>query len=304
MPIAFLDDIRYYTDYTFYQSHFRWNTNRCSSRTTLYHCFWSGRISQYHELCLKSLLLTQAEPLAVWLWLTPETLENRSPALDVIGALPCVTLKEYRPSHEARGTVLEGSPLLTPNRPATASDAFRVLVQLKYGGVYFDMDVLFLDDLRPLLDVEFFWQWSNQPFGTNAISHFRKGSPNIRALARRGLHEGTFFPPRLFDLTGDSSWPARVVALPSFLFSPAWIAHDTGMATNAYCNHIDDFFESTTTVSWADFFPGSYAYHWHNGWNRPIRKSSIVGQLLAEVRRTYDSHVARRGRNVPRVARR
>jgi hypothetical protein len=77
--------------------------------------------------------------------------------------------------------------------------------------------------------------------------------------------------------------PGELLVFPSFLFDPIWIAHDTGIAVNDYCNRFDDFFHGHVTVSSKDFFPGSYAYDWHNRWNQPIRPDTLVGGLYAEL---------------------
>lgn len=284
MPLAFLDELRYYTDYGFYQKHFKWRHRFPRLKKLRYHCFWSGPVSRYHELCLKSLLITQSPPFEVLFWLPPESIASGGLALEALRTLPHVSIRSYVPQNEATGTAFAAHPeLLNADDAVTMSDAFRLLILQKYGGIYFDMDILFLKDLRRLAGVEFFWQWSNQPYGSNAVMHFRKGSINAQALARRAVRLSTCRPGRLLHLLESQAWPGRVCVFPSFVFSPVWIAHDIGRAINDYCNHMDDFFEASTKVSLRRFFPDAYAYHWHNGWSRPIDPRTIVGQLWKEV---------------------
>lgn len=52
--------------------------------------------------------------------------------------------------------------------PARA-DAFRLLITYKYGGLYFDLDVLFLKDFSDLLENSFCYQWEKQPYANTAV---------------------------------------------------------------------------------------------------------------------------------------
>jgi hypothetical protein len=70
---------------------------------------------------------------------------------------------------------------------------------------------------------------------------------------------------------------------PVFLFDPAWIANDTGNPISSYCNNFDDSFTKETPMTLAMFFPGSYAYHWHNRWDTPIHRDTIIGHIYDEV---------------------
>jgi hypothetical protein len=70
----------------------------------------------------------------------------------------------------ARGTALEGSPLLksADDRAWVDGDLVRLLVTWAHGGVWLDMDSLLTRDLTPLLDHEFVTQWDC--FGTPLLS--------------------------------------------------------------------------------------------------------------------------------------
>ena len=75
----------------------------------------------------------------------------------------------------ARGTALEGSPLLkvTDDRAWVDGDLVRLLVTWAHGGVWLDMDSLLTRDLTPLLDHEFVTQWDcfGTPFFFAAASY-------------------------------------------------------------------------------------------------------------------------------------
>jgi hypothetical protein len=285
MPLRFLDDRRLYTDYAHYRRTPGWAA--ClpgpPHRTLVYHCYWIGRLTAHHELSLSSLLTTQTDPFEVWLWLSGADIERNRAFLERRSAAR-LRVKTYVPADLARGTPLEGRPAHYDDvSPVDSSDVFRTLVLARYGGVYFDLDVLFLKDVRPLTGVEFFYAWSNQPYGNSALAHYHQGSRNVRALLRRGASLGTFFPRQLSRYDQLSPVVDELYVLPSFAVDPTWIAHDTGRPINDYCNRFDDFFQRDVPMTMRDFFPGSYSYHWHNHWDVPLLPGSIAGQLYREL---------------------
>ncbi len=299
MPLLFHPDRLVYTRYDHWEREFRWSCPAPEVRDLLFHGFWTGVLGPYHHICLKSLLLTQSPPYQVWLWMPPRDLERNQAFVEFYRAIDALHFRPYSPEEEARGTVFEGYPALLngeedcrfwqgktvswPRKPLAMSNVLRLLALGKYGGIYFDMDTLFLRDFRPLCGVDFIYQWSNKPCGTNAISHFVKDAPAVWALAEKGIRRGIFIPPVLLGFSDCRELPGQTYVLPSFLFDPVWIAHDTGVAINGYCNSIDEFFDSTARTGLSGFFPWSYSYDWHNHWDVPIRPGSLVGRLRDEL---------------------
>lgn len=298
MPLRFLSDRRLYTEYQHYRDDFVWSgQDDDPTRRLLYHCYWSGPLGRHHELSLKSLLLTQSGSYEVWIWMPPDDLARNRRFIAAHAHLARLVFKEYVPEDEARGTPFAASaallrdeaPLALGGRPPRArkppaiSDGLRLVVLGKYGGVYFDLDTLFLADLRPVCNVAFCYQWSNQPFASNAISHAPRDAAAVWALAERSIRLGTCHPAVLLRFADLERLPGDLLVFPSFAFDPVWIAHDTGETINGYCNRFDDFFHHPAPISLKDFFPGSYAYDWHNRWHEPILPRSLAGGLYAEV---------------------
>jgi len=172
-------------------------------------------------------------------------------------------------------------------QPPALSDGFRLVTLTNHGGVYFDLDMLFLKDLRPLCSADFCYQWSSQPYGNTALSHFRKDSPALAELSARSLEIGFCHPAHLLFFRDLLAMKSRLLVFPSFIFDPVWIAVDRRMRINDYCNTFDDFFFGESRVTLASFFPNSYAYHWHNRWTVPFRPETIVAQLYEEVQRAF-----------------
>jgi len=213
--------------------------------------------------------------------------------------VPDVEFKSYVPEYEMKDTPYEGhlrfvktgghSRFLWPTRPADIANAFRLLVLWKYGGVYFDMDVLFLKDLRPLCSVEFLYQWSNQEYCNNALLHFLKESHNVRSLMERSLDIGSCRSMHLLRFA-DLATMNGVHILPVFLFDPTWVCHDTGVQIHEHCEKFGDFFTKEGPVRMETFFPASYTYHWHGRrWHVAIRPDTIAGRLYAEINARFSA---------------
>lgn len=304
MSLVFLADRRLYADPKHFEQHFAWPFEAPAGVPRLYHCYWTGLLTEHHELSLKSLVTTQSPPFEVWVWMPAADRDRNREFIETFRGEPRLQWKVYDAVGEAEGTLLaghedlllgtaefpvknmKGHPLTVPR---SISDSFRLLMQVKYGGFYFDLDTLFLKDLRPLSVVDFIYQWSNQPCGSSALSYFQQGSPALQGLIRRAQTIGTGHPARLLTFSQLGPLPGPVFVLPSFAFDPVWIPHDTKAHANDYCNTFDDFFRVRVPMSLARFFPASYAYDWHNRWTVGIEAETLAGQLLAEVRRRFDA---------------
>lgn len=113
--------------------------------------------------------------------------------------------------------------------PVAVSDAVRFVVLHLYGGAYFDMDVLMLRDLRPLLlppDHNFAERWATHThpgdFNT-AVMALKANSSLSSYLVRGGVRMGLNFHPRII---GRMAWKdGRVEEFAMFetgLFDPIW----------------------------------------------------------------------------------
>jgi hypothetical protein len=141
----------------------------------------------------------------------------------------------------------------------------------------------FLRDLRPLCGADFVYQWSDRLYGNSAVMHFRRGSANGAALLERGTRVRTFWPRQLLDFGSLAGVVRDLHVLPAFAFDPLWIDRDRRQRVNDYCNTFEDFFTAPGAVGLDDFFPGAYAYHWHNQWTTPIRPGTLAGRFRDEI---------------------
>ena len=68
--------------------------------------------------------------------------------------------------------------------------------------------------------------------------------------------------------------PVPLLVLPCAWFDPAWLE---GAGFSAF------FQETADTIQLATFYPGAFAYHWHNQWGVPEGERSPFAQLAAEI---------------------
>jgi hypothetical protein len=173
-----------------------------------------------------------------------------------------LTLRQYEPGREARGTPLEAHPRIYRQRDARVyrdGDLFRILALHNYGGVYADMDTVLLRSLGVFLDQEFVYQWEDfDDRYAPALMRLRKGSPFAQELVR-GIIE---IPAGKYNWGRENVRRAigrghGIAVFPSPFFNTEWQA-DPG------------FEPFRRTPGSANLYEGAFAWHWHNKWDDPI----------------------------------
>ncbi|KAL2353459.1 hypothetical protein BJ546DRAFT_824006, partial [Cryomyces antarcticus] len=122
--------------------------------------------------------------------------------------------------------------VLTPKQmtflPVAVSDAMRFVVLHVHGGAYFDMDVLMLRDMRPLLlprDRSFAERWAAHahPGDYNTVKSLTANSLLSSYLVRGGVRMGLNFHPRVI---GRMAWKdgrdREPLVLETAAFDPIW----------------------------------------------------------------------------------
>jgi hypothetical protein len=258
------------------------------------HFYWCGPLGRKPAFSLKSFLATQnLERLEPWLWLDGPP-DDGGQLRDLASH---VRVQRYDPDALARGTPLEGEHRLTaPESPAARSDAARLMVLQRHGGLYVDMDTLFLRDLLILLDAPlgrspFCYRWSGQTeFATNAVFRQDAGARLGQELMTRARALGSCHPRQL--LRHADLHDVELLELPCPLFDPLWLHFDGwDRYRGAPFGRFRDFFRPFGPLHrpkpkqpWLrNFFPGAFAYQWHGLWQAPEVPSSWFGLLEAEV---------------------
>jgi hypothetical protein len=305
--MRFLADRRLYTD-TGYCLQFLRGLDAVSGEPAdrapeRFHLYWRGELRRKQIFCLKSLLVTQQPDTEVWLWLDREDGYpgyEGNPLLRPL--LPFVRVLPFEPGTESRGTPVEGHDELHKSTPVKHSNFVRHLVLFKYGGIYADLDVMFLRDFRLLRQVpdfhgEFAYQWSSRPFCNSAILRLDRNSETARTLLELAISREDS-SPRIV-LRYDDNEALDVLALPCSFFDPLWLTVDgEDRYRAAPFRDFKGFFRHFGLLHWPrhgirsyrDFFPGAFSYHWHNLWHVPEYARSYYGRFEKE----FDDTLARR----------
>ena len=266
----------------------------------IWHAYWFGEVGPKQVLSLKSALATQNPATTqVWLWLDEQNGyagHEENPYLRPI--LPLLTVRPFNPRAEFRGTPLDVGLLRWRARRrlhrlaertdnlAKRADLFRVTVLHNHGGLYFDLDILFLRDFAGLdafvpCDTEYAYQWSNQAYANTAILQLQAGSPLARQLLEEAAATGEILPWELFRFR--EGLPLTI--LPSAFFDPLWQDVD-GIHRSARVplHSFAAFFDRTDDPAGLDTFcGGAFAHHWHNQWAAAELRHSYAGRLNAEI---------------------
>jgi hypothetical protein len=263
-----------------------------------YHTYWYGPFSLKQAFSIKSFLATQdLKKSELWLWLDAENgyagyMDN--PFLRPF--LSFLQVKRFDPEVEARGTPLEQRPdLYRGANPTQRSNFFRFTVLYKYGGIYTDMDVMFLRDFSASyhngsFHNEFCYRWSSHiSYANSAVLRLKQQSETARALLVRCCEVGSCRPKHV--LRFEDNVNLDITVLPCPYFDPLWPHHDRqdNYKTAPY-RRFGDFFRkfswrfgrNPAIRSYRDFFPGAFAYHWHNFWDAGEHEDSYFGLFNRE----------------------
>jgi len=252
------------------------------SKPTEYHVVWSGKFDRKQSLPIKSFFATQNFKLAkLNLWSNEDLINNNylKPFKDLIN------FRKWDPIEEAKGTILEDYKSLTATDGKfwIDGDIFRLLCLHKYGGVYFDMDVVLLRDFSPLLNQEFMYKWAAEKNMINgAIMHLFKDSKLTKDLLNQLLNTAPTPNSHCYgrDLytyvrAQNKNW----TIFPSTFFNTEWQA--TPEDTKDYPGLAEGFkpFQKCNTTH---LFERAFSWHWHNRWGESIEMGS-KWQIIEEI---------------------
>lgn len=230
-----------------------------------FHCFWAGSISDLHLMCLES--LNETHPNCTVLFWTPN-------AWEVQGSFSWIKIKRlfkdriklqevtYEHFKEANfPSFFSQYSILTQIKTtdsykhnlAYASDIIRFVVLYLYGGVWFDMDILFLKNFDCIKMKRFVSQWGTDPCGNAAILKLEKGHDLIQKLKN---YPKPFYPTTSFRLENDID----LTIIPSTFFDIHWQTPTDLISFKTW----DEFFQQEEL----NLPKQIYAYHWHNRWEK------------------------------------
>lgn len=265
-------------------------------KKTIFHCYWYGSIGKKHLFSIKSVLVTQQNS-EVWLWIDKDTWEINNALILKLSKEAQIKIIKYDGLVEREGTPFErfeAEQFTQSDNLAFRADSFRILTLFKYGGVYFDLDVMFLRDISNFLDREFVYCWEKQPYGNNAIIHLHE-KETLSELVKIIEKSNSFQPWIIFNYANKLK---NVWVLPSTYFDPLWLFNpdcksDLSNQTKNYLYPIinwNEFFTKKVEeeISYKDFFKGCYAFHWHNRWNLEVTENSYFDKFDKQFSEKYN----------------
>jgi hypothetical protein len=248
-----------------------------------FHMYWKTArpFGRKQILPIKSFLATQPYRLfQLNLWSNTDLTTNEL----LKPWLSHINFRIYDPLKEGRGTLLEGTAALLQDDAMVyiGGDLFRALILHNYGGVYVDMDSVFLRDFSPVLGKEFMYKWSFQKdMISSAVMYLHERGE----LAQELLRGIATLPP------GGTNWgcqnnmrayaikPFRI--FPCAFFNPEWQVRLTP-EERADTAVLEPFKLNKYTN---EMYPNTFVWHWHNRWEEPIEpgcKFEKLEQLIEQ----------------------
>ena len=249
--------------------------------TTFFHVYTEVR-TRKELLAIKAYLATQnltKTKLIVWSDYDISDQENIQPYKNF------VDFRVYDPRELAKGTPLEGveSHLNTggDRNHWMSSGVMRFLTLYKFGGIYYDMDMVLLRDFKPILGQDFAYQWGGDTDfaketwdGTPDTCHGPcaamlgavKGGEYIEACMQRLIRT----PP-----TGGTCYDEHMLAQ-VYRTTPFTVFPSTFFNTEWLMSKVSPEERDKAKLGWFDnklenpdhLFLEAFAWHWHNSSNK------------------------------------
>lgn len=179
-------------------------------------------------------------------------------------------LRVYDPIKEASSTPLQGHTQLLAAKDSKyylQSDLLRIMALYKYGGVWFDMDVLLLRDFLPILDQEYMYMWGSETDFKNqgACATVLSLKPQSE-FASDMIEELKITPIR----PASTCWGKDMFAnmykkkpfnvLPSAFFNTEWCINSKYEGVGTFIENC--WFEKPCDDKF--LFLEAFSWHWHN----------------------------------------
>lgn len=250
------------------------------------HTYWYGSFGRKQAFSVKSFLATQnLDKVELWLWLDEESgYDNYETNPYIKEILPLIKVKHYNPHKDLVGSRFEKYSwiFVQEKRLANRADGLRLWALTKFGGFYFDLDVMFCRDMTDLFyGPEFVYAWEFQPYANSAIMYLRKGSYLSDYIQKKVIRKLTTLPWVIFHYK-DKNMKSMCV-YPATYFDPLWCTDVNSEEIDFPITEFLQFFEEFGKThlkkihSYRDWFKGIYAYHWHNCWKAAEVENSYFG---------------------------
>ncbi|KAI9283265.1 hypothetical protein BY458DRAFT_496005 [Sporodiniella umbellata] len=247
-----------------------------NTETMIYHAYWRADLAPVGEkqkATLRSFFATQSpNNTVVYLWSNGDL--STSPVIQEIQKHVGNRLqtKIYDSRELSKGSPMEGSSHLELKDDSgyLDGDLVRLLVIYRYGGMWFDMDSLFVRDMSPLFEQEWLLQWdcylpAGFPFN-GAFMRFHKESPYLCEMLSE-ISTGPLPRPDTIDWGGYMYYRIyrrllsngiRPWTVLPWCFADPMVCSPKNSMPNAF---IETEFSEERLLK-------TFAYHWHNQWKK------------------------------------
>jgi hypothetical protein len=260
---------------------------------------YSEIIDRKQLLAVKSYFATQnLEKTKLILWSDWDITSNL--ALEKFKSL--IDFRIFDPIELAKGTILEGQTdvlLLEDKTHYMRSGLLRFLSLYKFGGIWFDMDMTLLRDLKPILDQEFAYVW-----GTN-FDNFCVEGPCAAFLSslKESRHaliclEEMKRAPLIPDSTSrDCDMLAKVYTKQPFTVFPSAFFNTEWQINKKYPGLGDQIQSGWFKLNEysSNLFLEAFSWHWHNGGGRNIYNIIEPGSKFDLLEKIIDEKIRQRG---------
>jgi hypothetical protein len=191
-----------------------------------------------------------------------------------------IELRVFNPEEESKGTCLENKKQhlsSNDNLYWLKSDLFRILATYKYGGVFTDMDFIYLNNFSPILDLEFTYQWGSEldfaGFGSCGTVMKLDKKSDLAEMMLQELCNSHISPNTTIwgkDLFAKVYRKNKFTILPSTFFNTEWMINKKYPGKGDSTEH--GWFNKNKHST--DLFLNTFGWHWHNS----SHKTKIVNE--------------------------
>jgi hypothetical protein len=237
-----------------------------------FHMYWKTvrPFGRKQILPIKSFIATQPEKFKLILWSNEDLTQNEY----LKPWLKYIEFRIYNPRDEAKDTLLETFSQINHDDGLVypGGDLFRALILHRYGGVYVDMDSVFLRKFNVLLAEEFMYKWSFQRDRISSAVMYLKKRSELSEQLLKGITEipaGCTNWGCENNMKAFANKPFRV--LPCAFFNPDWQIQltDEQKKEPSFVTHPFKYHQNIGDTS-----EGSFVWHWHNQWEANIETGS------------------------------
>lgn len=242
-------------------------------------CFWRGALNEKHLLSIQSCYITNVRnylnrKIVLWIQDCPEN-DFKTQIANY------AELRQWDHEEWIERFPAKKQCEVDYNRPSFYSDFVRYSLLYEYGGIWFDLDMLVLRSVDPILATfhKFLcvYAWATEPYPNGAfMMSLQPKDPRLLHIINWFVAKNKGFG---FQSTGVKyTDPLDFLVLPYTWFDAGWIN-----ASPKICSITDFMTKPNSSITLETLCPGAFMYHWHNQWQVVPHPQSAFRVLEKEI---------------------